>query len=590
MKIKFSGKYKAVSPFELNDIPKLMLITGKNGVGKTQLLQLLSNMHYGQDRDKLEIYPDVKNRILLRSNFTLSTIEPISLLKLQDILLNNTNIQNSYSQSHTDKLKSKFGIRGRFGSSEKSVKINDLLNNFSFQEFFNNYKTNIEAPNFGLEVLFFIYYYKYTFKKLEYFDKNIQINSSEITEILGPAPWDVVNEFLEVINSPYKINNPVDELKNNIMGEYTPAFIDYTRKIRITSLSSLSAGENIMISLAFWLYAARNQNIFPDLILLDEPDAHLHPEFIKQFLNILEQICSRYNSHIIMTTHSPVTIALAPQESVYEMQKHDNPRIIPSESTLDSIHMLCSGLLVFQPDKKYIMTEDETDSKTYSSIYKILINKKFINDNDTKLVFIPISNWSQKISGGKDKVKEFVNKIQDINQDNGIIVEGLLDGDNTPIGSNSQHIKYINRYSVENYLLDPINIFASILKSYSIPNISITIGEEGNINLLNSSQLQTIADDICNQISLILPEEIKANSFPTKINYINGTEISYPSWLFNTNGHELMKYCQKAFTNGYKLIYHDNLINTLKRTTMISSDFIDIFNTLLFKETKCLNA
>ena len=48
MKIKFSGKYKAVSPFELNDIPKLMLITGKNGVGKTQLLQLLSNMHYGQ--------------------------------------------------------------------------------------------------------------------------------------------------------------------------------------------------------------------------------------------------------------------------------------------------------------------------------------------------------------------------------------------------------------------------------------------------------------------------------------------------------------------------------------------------------------
>lgn len=589
MKIKFNGRYKAVTPFELDNIPELMIITGRNGVGKTQLLHLLSQQYYGQEKDKLEIYPEVQNKILLRSHFSLSKIEPISLMKLQDILLSSTKPQNTYSQNHIDKLRNKFGIKNRFNHSDKDIDINNLLNKFSFQDFFNNYITDINEPNFGLEVLFFIYYYQYTFKKLEFLDKQISIDEEKITKELGPAPWIVVNEFLEMINSPYKINNPIDELKNNIMGQYNPAFIDYTRGIRLTSLSDLSSGENIMVSLAFWLYAARNQNIFPDLILLDEPDAHLHPEFIKQFLNILEQICSKYKAHIIMTTHSPITVAVAPQGAIYEMQKYDNPRIIASKSTLNAIHMLCSGLLVFQSDKKYVITEDETDSKTYNSIYKILNSKKLINNNDTNLVFIPISNWSKKISGGKDKVKEFVEKIQFINKDNGIIVKGLLDSDNTSNKFDSSHIKYIKRYSIENYLLDPINIFASVLKDYSIPEISISIGEEANINLLTSRQLQIIADNICNKISPFLPDNIKKDTHSKNIHYINSVEISCPSWIFDTNGHELMKYCQQAFSNGHKLIYYDNLINTLKRTTMVSSEFIDLFNELLNEQINIVN-
>ncbi len=589
MKIKYNGKYKAITPFELDNIPKLMIITGQNGVGKTQLLQLLSQQYIGLGKNELEIYPEVKNKILLSSHFTLSAIEPINLMKLQDILLGSTNLQNTYSQNHINKLKNKFGIKNRFTHSDKDIDINNLLNNFSFQDFFNNYRTNINEPNLGLEVLFFIYYYQYTFKKLEFLDKQIPINEEKITEELGPAPWTVVNEFLAMINSPYKINNPIDDLKNNIMGQYNPAFIDYTRGIKITSLSNLSSGENIMVSLAFWLYAARNQNIFPDLILLDEPDAHLHPEFIKQFLNILEQICSKYNSHIIMTTHSPITVAVAPQESIYEMQKYDNPRIIPSKSTLSAIHMLCSGLLVFQPNKKYVITEDETDSKTYNAIYKILVSNKLINNQDINLVFIPISNWSKKISGGKDKVKEFVEKIQCINKDNGIIVKGLLDNDNISRKLDSSHIKYINRYSIENYLLDPINIFASILKDYSIPEIPISIGEEANITSLTSSQLQIITDNICNKISSILPDSIKKNNHLKNIRYINNLEINCPSWIFNTNGHDLMKYCQQTFQNGHKLIYYDNLINTLKRTTMISSEFIDLFNELLNEQINFIN-
>ncbi len=587
MDIEFNGRYKAVTSFELKNLPNLTIITGRNGAGKSQLLELLNYQYYTQDKNnKIVITPEIKNKILLKSHFSLSHLESINLLKLQDILTNYSTNNNFAPQSHIDKLKARFGKQGILGIRNQKIDINELLGDFSYQKFFNNYQNDIREPNLGLEVLFFVYYYQYVLKKMNYANENKNTNDKEIVQDLGTPPWDIVNEFLEMINSPYKINNPIEELGNNIIGQYNPAFIDKKRGIKITSLSNLSSGENIMVSLAFWLYAARNQNIFPDLILLDEPDAHLHPEFIKQFLNILEKICRKYNTHIIMTTHSPVTIALAQPNSVYEMQKHDTPRIIQSKSVLSSINMLCSGLLVFQPNKKYIITEDKTDSKTYTAIYKILIRRKLIKD-DTQLVFLPISNWSTNSTGGKNKVIEFVNKIQDINKDNGIVVNGLLDYDNGSATLNNSNIKYINRYSIENYLLDPINIFASILKIYNIDNIPITVGEEGNIKNLEQEQLQLIVDKICSEIIKKMPVEKQTENVTRTIKYINEKEIRCPKWLFNTNGHDLLVYCQNAFTGGNKIIYHDNLINNLKRTQMVSEDFIQLFNDIIDSNISC---
>ena len=587
MDIKFNGKYKAVTSFEINDLPSLTIITGRNGVGKTQLLELLNGQYYAQDANKnVEFTPKIKNKILLKSHFQLSSIEPISFLKLQDIFFNSPNNTNSYSKPHIDKLKIKFGKQNIWGSNNKTNDLNCLLDKFSYQDFFNNYKNDINEPNFGLEVLFFIYYCQYTLKKLDYLDKDISINNEKIFNDLGAAPWDIVNEFLDLINSPYKINNPIKELGNNLMGQYIPAFIDLDRGIKLTKLSDLSSGENIMISLAFWLYAARNQNIFPDLILLDEPDAHLHPEFIKQFLNILQNICTKYNSHIIMTTHSPVTVALAPKNSVYEMQKKDNPRIVQSQSILSSINMLCSGLLVFQPNKKYIITEDEIDSKVYNAIYKILSRNNLLKI-EPKLEFLPISNKYIKTTGGKDKVIEFVSKIQDINKDNGIIVKGLLDADDKNLSINNENISYINRYSIENYLLDPINVFASVLRTYNIEGVDISYGEEGNIKLLDANKLQLIVNNICSNIKNILPEEIKNSNTIKSIKYINGKEINCPDWIFNMKGHDLMLFCQKAFPCVNKLIYSDNLLNSLKRTEMIPEEFIQIFNNIINDNVPC---
>ena len=40
-KIKVIQKYKALTPFETPDLPSFVVLTGKNGSGKSQLLQLI---------------------------------------------------------------------------------------------------------------------------------------------------------------------------------------------------------------------------------------------------------------------------------------------------------------------------------------------------------------------------------------------------------------------------------------------------------------------------------------------------------------------------------------------------------------------
>ncbi|MEM8586150.1 MAG: hypothetical protein AAGF87_17890, partial [Bacteroidota bacterium] len=43
MNISFEGSYKSISTFEWKDVPKFVIISGANGTGKTQLLELIDS-------------------------------------------------------------------------------------------------------------------------------------------------------------------------------------------------------------------------------------------------------------------------------------------------------------------------------------------------------------------------------------------------------------------------------------------------------------------------------------------------------------------------------------------------------------------
>ena len=120
---------------------------------------------------------------------------------------------------------------------------------------------------------------------------------------LGPAPWDVVNQSLAVAGFPYEVMSPTEF---SILDNYELKLRDLQSGVQIGALD-LSSGEKVLLQLVLWLYSSGKEGVFPKLLLLDEPDAHLHPSMTTQFLDIISEVLvNKLGIRVIMTTHSPL--------------------------------------------------------------------------------------------------------------------------------------------------------------------------------------------------------------------------------------------------------------------------------------------
>ena len=163
--------------------------------------------------------------------------------------------------------------------------------------------TDIFSSSLGL--LFHQYYLKnkYYFKK---------------TEHIKP-PWEVFNEILGSTNFKYRVHYKESTNDEIVLPIY---LIDTTNNKQIF-FENLSSGETTIMALIFALYNSSNGGTFPEVILFDEPDAHLHPSLTATFLKVVQDVFVGRNSvKIIMTTHSPSTVALAPDDSIYIMDRN----------------------------------------------------------------------------------------------------------------------------------------------------------------------------------------------------------------------------------------------------------------------------
>ena len=60
------------------------------------------------------------------------------------------------------------------------------------------------------------------------------------------------------------------------------------------------------------------------LVLLDEPEAHLHPPLLSAFVRALSDLLTSRNGMAIIDTHSPVVLQEVPSNCVYRLQRSGN--------------------------------------------------------------------------------------------------------------------------------------------------------------------------------------------------------------------------------------------------------------------------
>jgi predicted ATP-dependent endonuclease of OLD family len=193
----------------------------------------------------------------------------------------------------------------KFGKDKKELEL--LKNNFLFGEWHKRIELKInKEENEKLKKIIEV------IEKFIFNEENFKIG------------FNSIKIKIDKYGDVEKIKEFIDELKNNIIEEH---YLQYR-------WTELSTGEVALLALFSRFYDVKTEleDRKDILILMDEPDIFLHPEWQRRFLNVfikfLEKVFYDKNIQIILTSHSPFIVSDLPKENIIFLNKDDNGRCI----------------------------------------------------------------------------------------------------------------------------------------------------------------------------------------------------------------------------------------------------------------------
>ncbi|MHC1754579.1 MAG: AAA family ATPase [Methanosarcina sp.] len=151
-----------------------------------------------------------------------------------------------------------------------------------------------------------------------------------------------------------------------------------TNGVTITS-EQLSEGQKQIILIIGLIYLLEESE---SLILLDEPDTFLHPEWQRQFCKIANEIKdAEKNIHVLLATHSPLIVQSTKDNNIFLLDASQGNTTI--KSNLSPLYngridwILTSDLFGLQSSRPIYMDE-------YMQLRKKILSKKEISPDDKR--------------------------------------------------------------------------------------------------------------------------------------------------------------------------------------------------------------
>lgn len=365
------------------------------------------------------------------------------------------------------------------------------------------------------------------------------LNISQFENEYGPPPWEFVNQILEECNLDFRVDRP--PLDENTSYEAMLHKISSHVEMRFQDLSS---GEKVLMSFALCLYNSqdsRHSKIFPKLLLLDEVDAPLHPSMVMSLLKTIQNVLVRdKNVAVILSTHSPSTVALAEEGSIYSM----NPKgpQIEKVSKAYALSLLTAGvptLSVSFDGRRQVFVESRTDANLYDSLYQ---RYKSHLSSERSLVFVEVGR--KDASGGEknagcDQVKRLV---KDLTEGGNQSVFGLVDWDGKSEQDGRIHVlSQGKRDGLESLLFDPVLLIAMIGRENLKIAIEKNIFDQGesylSISSWDSSRWQRGVETVQNMI--MHPSASQRETID--VTYLNDMTLKIAKEYLHLDDHALEK-------------------------------------------------
>lgn len=589
MRIKIHKEYKSIKAPQEFELPDFVVLTGKNGSGKSHLMEAMSSSIYGNISSAEKSYINVKY-------IGFNGLNPQVISDCRYIELTNQKKQewndliqkiNRYKKNHVDfatyinhYIANKINERKilSFWYNKTGGDFDKLTEDF-FSDNYEISSNEMFASQFAS--IFKLYHIRLVDNKINKFlnetegEHNKVYSDEEFEKVYGPKPWDLINKMLSNAHLSYRVNHPEG---NNKELDFHLCLKDINTKTEI-QVNDLSTGEKVLMSLALSIYNSKEESARPDVLLLDEPDAPLHPEYSRVLVSAIENsIVKEAGVKVIISTHSPTTVAIAPEESLYRMNKETSrPEKITKQQAVNILVQDLDNVRLSFENRRQVFVESKYDTQYYNRILG-LVSQKF--DLPTLPQFLP-----PRSSDGAncDEVSEIVNALRGYGND---LVYGIKDFDNK--NHSSQYVLVLGenkRYAIDNYIFDPIYVAYLLIRENIIKTEDIGLPPLTYVDLskLNDEQIQTLINIVIGALGLSSSNEIEYMTIGGKCYIITQEYCAI-------QGHELES---KIISKWPKLnsIARGGGDNKLKNHVLdtvckdypdfISIDFVDLFNKIV---------
>ncbi|GEM_PF-3292375 len=207
----------------------------------------------------------------------------------------------------------------------------------------------------------------------------------DFDEMYPDAPWVVINKILaENFDVEWEVVQDED-----FSSSIKPVKFQSKKNGSDIDISKLSDGEKTIL----WIACAFiNQKLESralegcKLILLDEPDAFLHPRMMHCFISVVESLSKSLDAYVVFTTHSPTTVALAKNCDIYHVESN-KLTLISQDKAIKELLDGVDFIAVSPENRRTVYVEGYVDRRIYELYHQQLIADEKIN-NDLTVTFV----------------------------------------------------------------------------------------------------------------------------------------------------------------------------------------------------------
>ena len=111
----------------------------------------------------------------------------------------------------------------------------------------------------------------------------------------------------------------------------TKLYADSKSSVHKELFDVLSAGHKVVLKIVSQL-TAHVDDKRPTLVIIDEPEAHLHPPLLAALLHSIRTCLDRFDAYAVVATHSPVVLQETPSRFVQILRRFGNRSVVEAPS------------------------------------------------------------------------------------------------------------------------------------------------------------------------------------------------------------------------------------------------------------------